>query len=131
MISSIKELFIFSPFGLCCRQCKVNASIQMDSRSIAIHLKKHSMDSTIVTVRSILDHYQTELQNAKTAGSIDPFRMDQKTYAGFQCNCGQIFSTRKDNAIRHCKKSGCNPLNLVDVKLIKLCCGRYVTQDQG
>jgi hypothetical protein len=130
MILSIKELFVFSPFGLCCRQCKVNASIQMDNRSIAIHLKKHSLDSTIVTVRSILDHYRMELQNAKAAGVINPFRMDQKTYAGFQCICGQIFSTRRDNAIRHCKKSGCNPLKMVDVELIKLCCGRYVTQAQ-
>ena len=130
IIASVKELFVFSPFGLGCRQCKFNASIQMDERSIAIHLKKHSIDSRIITVRCILNHYQIELQNAKAAGIIDPFRTDKKTYSGFQCICGQMFSIRKANAIRHCKKTGCNPKKLVEVQLIKLCCGRYVTQAQ-
>ena len=84
IIASVKELFVFSPFGLGCRQCKFNASIQMEERSLAIHLKKHSIDSRIITVRCILNHYQIELQNAKAAGIIDPFRTDKKTYSGFQ-----------------------------------------------
>jgi hypothetical protein len=33
------ELFTFSPFGVGCRLCEKNVTIQMDKRSIQLHLK--------------------------------------------------------------------------------------------
>jgi hypothetical protein len=37
----------------------------MDERSIQLHLKKHGMDSRAAIVRSLLDGYNTQLDNAK------------------------------------------------------------------
>ncbi|KAI2503191.1 hypothetical protein MHU86_11294 [Fragilaria crotonensis] len=116
------QLFTFSPFGLGCRQCIRSASIQSDERSIQIHLKKHGMDSRLSTVRSLLEEYKKELLHAKALGSIDPYRSDSKTYAGFSCVCGQSF-VKIGNANRHCKTVGCDSSKLQKVDLIKLCCG--------
>ena len=55
---------------------------------------------------------------------------DGNKYIGFSCSCGQVFPRRKDNAIRHCKNVGCDASKLQTVELIKLCCGRYVSEAQ-
>ena len=130
LIPSIQELFTFSPFGLRCRQCSTGVTIQLDERSIQIHLKKHGMDSRVVTVRSFFDTLETKLVNVKASGIIEPYRSDDKTYVGYSCICGQVFRLRKDSAIRHCKKVGCDATKLQTVELIKLCCGRFVSQSQ-
>ena len=122
-------LFTFSPFGLCCRQCEKQIPIKLDERSIRNHLKKHCMDSRMSVVRSILLGFSKQVEIAKKAGTIDPYRHDDTTYVGFLCVCGQSFP-RKDNAIRHCKTIGCDDSGLQKINLIKLCCGRYVTQSQ-
>jgi hypothetical protein len=70
--SSIDDLFTFSPFGLNCRQCKKGAMIQMDERSISEHLKKHCMDNSISIVRSILEYFSKQVNNAKASGTIEP-----------------------------------------------------------
>jgi hypothetical protein len=44
--------------------------------------------------------------------------------------CAQLFPNWKENAIRHCKKQGCDEMKLQQIELMKLCCGRYVTQQQ-
>jgi hypothetical protein len=122
------ELFIFSPFGLCCRRCKNNFTIQLDKRCISRHLKKHGLDSRAATVFSLLNTFKTQLQTAKAAGTIDPYRMDQNCYMGYSCICGQVFPIRKDNALRHCTRSGCDKTKIRSIELIKLCCGRYVSE---
>jgi len=126
-IASILGVFTFSPFGLCCQQC--GAKIQMEERSIRNHLKRHHMDNRISTVRSVLDNFSKQVLIAKELCTIEPFRSDQKVYKGYTCNCGQVFP-RKDNALRHCQKSGCDASKLQKVELIKLKCGRYVSQAQ-
>ena len=124
-----ESLFIFSPFGLCCRKCAKHVAIQFDERSIRNHLKKHGIDNRIATVRSLLNAFKTQLDNAKASGSIDQFRMNDTMHSGYSCACGPSF-LRKANAVRHCKKWGCNETMLQKADLIKLCCGRYVSKSQ-
>jgi bacterioferritin-associated ferredoxin len=129
-LTPIRELFTFSPFGLCCRQCRTNASITMEERSIVEHVRKHRMDSRVSTIRSLLEGYKEKVVNVKALGSIDAFRSDDKSYVGFSCACGQMIYSRKDSALRHCTRTGCDASQLQKVDLIKLCCGRYVSQAQ-
>jgi hypothetical protein len=124
------NLFTFSPFGLGCRQCKNKSTIQLDERCISRHLKKHGMDSKVSIVRSIIDEYEKRITVVKASGTIRPYRLDNDSYKGFSCVCGHNFYARKDSALRHCKRTGCDPNQLQKVNLIKLCCGRYVTQVQ-
>jgi hypothetical protein len=49
VVSQAQDLFIFSPFGLCCRSC--NKKIQLDDRSIREHLKRHQIDNRLAVVR--------------------------------------------------------------------------------
>ena len=124
-----QELFTFSPFGLSCRQCAKQVQIKLDERSIRDHLKKHCIDSRISTVRSILSKFNEQVDLAKATGTITPYQQDDKTYIGYACVCGHSFP-RKDNAVRHCKRSSCDDSLLQKIELIKLCCGRYVSQAQ-
>jgi hypothetical protein len=57
------ELFIFSPFGLSCRriECQPRSQIQMDYRSIQIHLRKHKLDCKGENVRKILESYSSRV----------------------------------------------------------------------
>ena len=66
------ELFIFSPFGLSCRriECQPRSQIQMDYRSIQIHLRKHKLDCKGETVRKILESYSSRVAAAKQIGLI-------------------------------------------------------------
>ena len=130
-LAPIRELFTFSPFALCCRQCDEHhhAKIKLEERSIRDHLRKHHMDSRMSTVRSVLDGFTKQVLIAKESGTIEPYRSDQKTYTGYSCNCGPVFQ-RKGNALRHCQKVGCDPTKLQTVDLFKLCCGSYVSQAQ-
>ena len=125
-----QELFTFSPFGLSCQQCTSNFTIQLDKRCISRHLKKHGIDNRVTTVSSLFDMFKAQLDIAMESGIIEPYRSNNHTYVGYSCICGQTFHSRKDSAIRHCKRLGCNPSKLQKVELIKLCCGRYVTQAQ-
>ena len=120
--ASMRELFTFSPFGLCCKQCIKSVTIQLDERCIRLHLKKHGQEFRVATVRSLLEGYKAELDNAKASGTIDPYRCDNNTYMGYSCMCGNSF-VKKSNANRHCKRSGCDESKLQKVELIKLCCG--------
>ena len=129
-ILPIQELFTFSPFGLGCRQCKDSVTIQIDERCISRHLKKHGMDSRIATVTTLLNMFKAEIENVKASGTIEPYRIDNTVYEGYSCICGQSFHSRKASAVRHCKRFGCDPTKLQNVELIKLCCGRYVSQAQ-
>ena len=105
-MESISEFFIFSPFGLCCRQCKTNlVTIKLDERPIRDHLKKHNMDSRMSTVRTIFEGYKSQLAHVKASGTIEQYRIDMKTYNGCSCLCGQSF-LKKANAIRHLPKTG-------------------------
>jgi hypothetical protein len=79
----IRDLFTFSPFGLCCRQCKNNSIIQRDERCISRHLKKHGMDSRVALVRSLLLAFDLQLKIAKASGSIESYRSDKNTYTGY------------------------------------------------
>jgi hypothetical protein len=130
LIASLRELFTFSPFGLCCRQCNKGATIQLDKRSIQIHLKNHGLDSRVATVHSLFVTFQTQLDNVKALGTIEPYCSDNKAYIGYSCICGHVIQFRKDSALRHCRKIGCDVSKLQKINLIKLCCGRYVSQSQ-
>ena len=122
--------FNFSPFGLGCRMCKKSVTIQLNLRSIQIHLKRHGMESGISTAKSLLQSFQTQIEEVKRYRSIDPYRVDDVTYKGVSCTCGKVFQLRKDSAIRHCQKGGCDPTKLRQVNLTKLCCGSYVSLSQ-
>jgi hypothetical protein len=98
-IASLRELFTFSPFGLCCRQCNKGATIQLDKRSIQIHLKKHGLDSRVATVHSLFVTFQTQLDNVKALGTIEPYCSDNKAYIGYSCICGHVIQFRKDSAL--------------------------------
>ena len=126
----VHNLFTFSPFGLGCRQCQNNSTIQLDERCISRHLKKHGMDSKVSNIRSIIEEYKKRITAVKASGTIQPYRLDNESYKGWSCVCGHNFYSRKDSANRHCKRNGCDPKRLQKVNLIKLCCGRYVTQAQ-
>jgi superfamily II DNA helicase RecQ len=102
----------------------------LDERSVYIHLKKHGIHVTISKVRSILEDFTKEVSNAKVSRTIELYRSDKKTYIGYSCICGQVFSRRKDNALRHCQKVGCDVSKLKEIELVKLCCGRYVSEAQ-
>ena len=102
----------------------------MEERCIRDHLKKHGMTSSIVVVRSLIDMFRTQLEFAKASGTIEPYRIGNNTYAGYLCICGQLFHSRKGSAVRHCKKFGCDAAKLQNIELIKLCCGRYVSEAQ-
>ena len=125
-----KDLFSFSPFGLCCRLCKSNVAILLDERCVRDHVKKHCMDSRMATIRSLVHKFKTQLEIAIVAGTIEPYRADNNIFTGYSCICGQVFPKRKDNATRHCKKMGCDASKLQKVELTKLCCGRYVSDFQ-
>jgi hypothetical protein len=73
--------------------------------------------------------FTEQVDLAKATGTIAPYRQDDKTYIGYACVCGHSFP-RKDNAVRHCKTSSCDDSQLQKIELIKLCCGRYVSQAQ-
>jgi hypothetical protein len=98
-LTPIRELFVFSPFGLCCRQCKTNASIKMEERAIVEHVRKHGMDSRVSTIRTLLAGYKAKLVHAKAFETIDLYRSDEKLYNGFSCYCGKNFQSRKDSAL--------------------------------
>jgi hypothetical protein len=117
--SATQSIFVFSPFGLCCKVCKKKVKIQLDKQSISEHLKKHGMDSRLASVRSMLENFTSQCDAARVSGSIDIFRSDNKTYQGYACLCGHVFS-RKDNAMRHCKQKGCDSKKLGNVELFKL-----------
>ena len=128
-LQCVQDLFTFSPFGLSCRQCEKQVQIKFDERCIRDHLKKHCMDSRMSTVRSLLLRFSERANVIKATGTINSFRHDKKAYIGYLCVCGQYFP-RKDNALRHCKKSTCDDLQLQKVELIRLCCCRYVSHAQ-
>jgi len=92
--------------------------------------KKHGMESGISTAKSLLESFKTQIEEVKRYGSIDPYRVDDVTYKGVSCTCGKVFQLRKDSAIRHCQKGGCDPTKLQQVNLTKLCCGSYVSLSQ-
>ena len=129
-LASIRELFTFSPFGLCCQLCIKHVTIQLDARSIGDHLRKHGQDCRVATVRSLLEGYKVEFDNAKALGTIDPYRINNNTYMGHSCiSCGNSF-LKKANAIRHCKRMGCDDSKLQKVELMKLCCGQYASENR-
>ena len=130
VVCPIPKLFTFSPFGLGCQECKINTPIQMDERCIRDHLKKHGMLSSINVVRSLVDMFKAQIDVAKASGTIEPYQINDNTYTGYMCVCGQDFHSRKGSAIRHCKKAGCDASKLQNIELIKLRCGRYVSQAQ-
>jgi hypothetical protein len=123
-------LFTFSPFGLGCQMCEKPVTIQLNLRSIQIHLKKHGMESRISTAKSLLESFEAQLETAKQYCTIEPYRVDDITYKGLSCVCGKVFQLRKDSALRHCRKGGCDPTKLQKVDLFKLCCGSYVSSSQ-
>ena len=129
-LTSTRELFTFSPFGLGCRRCKNGATIQFDERCILRHMNKHGIKISVTTVRSLLEEFKTQLEKVKNYQTIEPYRTDDNVYIGYSCFCGQVFQLRKDSAVRHCKKMGCDESKLQKVKLTKLCCGRYVSEAQ-
>ena len=52
---------------------KWNDTIQMNERSIQLHLKKHRMDGRVAIVCSLLKEYKAQLDCAKALQSIEPF----------------------------------------------------------
>ena len=79
-LNPIRELFSFSPFGLCCRECGSKAKITFDERCILRHLKKHSLNISVAIVRCYVKESCSEIKLARTSGSIQPYRSDDKTY---------------------------------------------------
>jgi hypothetical protein len=128
-MQAIKELFIFSPFGLRCVQCEKGLTIQLDERCIRRHLKMHGMDCRVATVRLLFAEYKSQIDIIKASGSIEQYRFDDKTHIGYSCLCGPSY-LKIGNANRHCRTAGCDASKLQTVELTKLCCGSYVSQAQ-
>jgi hypothetical protein len=99
LINSIRDMFIFSQFGLRCGKCNKGAMILFDERSIRIHLKKHGMNDRVATVRSFFNLLKIHVDSAKALGTIEPYQSDRETYIGYLCICGQVFQSRKDSAL--------------------------------
>ena len=74
--------FTFSPFGLGCQMCEKSVTIQLNLRSIQIHLKKHGLESVNATAKSLLESFKTQLETAKHYPTIEPYRVDDITYTG-------------------------------------------------
>ena len=90
--SDPEELFTYSPFGLCCRLCKLNFSNQLDERCISRHLKKHGMDNRVASVKSFFETFKAQIERAKASRDIKPFRSDDIYYVGYSSICGQVFN---------------------------------------
>jgi len=88
------------------------------------------MDNKLSVIRSIMEEHKKRILVVKASGTIQAYRLDSELYKGFSCVCGQNIHARKDSALRHCKRTGCDPKRLQKVDLIKFCCGRYVTPGQ-
>ena len=123
-----RHFFGFSPFGLYCRVCEHEPTIDLDILRIEVHLRQHGIAAKSAIV--VYNHFIFKIQEAKAKGSIEDFRADNKTYTAFACVCGCFFPIRKNNALRHCQRKRCDPEKIQKVESIKLCCGRYVTQTQ-
>ena len=131
--STSSSIFIFSPFGLCCRHddCPNRPFIDLNERAILRHLKKHSIPkSSALTVRSMLLAFNNQVDEARKNKSIEDYRQDRVKYTCFACICGEIFPNKKHNAIRHCKRSGCDVTKISKKNAVRLRCGRYVTDAQ-
>jgi hypothetical protein len=103
--------------------------IDFDEKFIRRHLRKHSMDSRVGTVCSLHAEYTTQIDKAIALGTIEPYRSSNSSNIGFSCICELSF-LKKGNATRHCKTPGCDASKLQNIELIKLNCGRYVSQAQ-
>jgi hypothetical protein len=125
----IQHLFTWSPFGIGCCFSKNKVAIQLDERCIGRYLKKHGMDYRVSSIRVLMAKLVTKVGEARASGTIDPFRHDSIIYKGFCCSCGICFQ-KGGNCRRHCNLVGCDALKVQNVDLIKLCCGRYVSQAQ-
>jgi hypothetical protein len=130
-LSAAGNIFVFSPFGLsCCHvDCPCKPLIQLNHRSVQIHLKKHGLHCDSSFVKNLVKKYMSMVSDAKKSGQINDFRVDEKEYTVFVCDCGVHFTSMR-SALRHCRTAGCNSVNLKPTKTIKLCCGRYVTDLQ-
>lgn len=98
-----------------------------------MHLKKHARsidDYRLPIVMKILESFHQEVDKARSSGNLNEFRHNNEKYMCFTCICGQSFPNKKQNAIRHCKKSGCDVTKVQKESAIKLRCGRYVTPTQ-
>jgi hypothetical protein len=130
-LSAAGNIFVFSPFGLsCCHvDCPCKPLIQLNHHSVQIHLKKHGLHCDSSFVKNLVKKYMSMVSDAKKSGQINDFRVDEKEYTVFVCDCGVHFTSMR-SALRHCRTAGCNSVNLKPTKTIKLCCGRYVTDLQ-
>ena len=87
------------------------------------------MDSKVETAQFLFHTFKAKLHVAESLGTIQPYCNHEKSYRGYSCMCGQVFP-RKDNAVRHCNLKHCDSSKLQRVELMKLCCGRFVSQAQ-
>jgi DEAD/DEAH box helicase len=129
----INDLFGFTPFGLYCLHpdCKNRPQIKATERAIQRHLHKHSVPNRKnATTKEILSSFSEETERAKLSKDITQYREDNVTYTCFICVCSETFPNRKDNAQRHCRKTGCDISKLEKHAAMKLKCGRYVTEEQ-
>jgi hypothetical protein len=115
--------FIFSPFGLCCRnsQCKNRPQVQLNLRRVQVHLKKQGLPHNVNDVRQILQVYDERIEAAILSGSIENYRYDNIVYVGYACVCGSFFPNRIDTAKRHCKSSGCDEHKIQKCEAMKMC----------
>jgi DEAD/DEAH box helicase len=128
-----KEIFLYSPFGMCCihPDCPNRPTIEADKTQIQRHLRKHNIsDRNSVTVNNILTTFNNEVEKARESNNIEEYRYDNKTYDCYTCICGEKFPNKKGNAIRHCKKKGCDIKKISTDNVVKLRCGRFVTNAQ-
>ena len=109
--------------------CPRKPFIQLEHRSVQMHLKKHGLRCDSFFVKKVVNDFMSMVSDAKKSGQISDFCADQKEYTGFLCDCGDNFTTMR-SALRHCTRTSCNSVNLKSIKTIKLCCGRYVTELQ-
>ena len=73
----MRDLFSFSPFGLCCRECgSEQATITFDERCILRHLRKHKLNIPVAVVRHYLEESTKQVELARASRSIESYRIE-------------------------------------------------------
>jgi hypothetical protein len=67
------------------------------------------MDNSISIVRSILEYFSKQVNNAKASGTIEQYQSDPESVHGLFL---QLWSSVSNTKGQHCKNGGCNASKL-------------------
>jgi len=102
-------------------------------------ISKHLRDNHPVVMnrsqleRLIIERFQKVQQEARENGSINNYidsnEESKKKQQRFKCgDCGISFISKKGNVLKHCKEKGHDARLITTESVVRLQCGRYVSQ---